>query len=160
MEILSRRLCPKTGKQQILVYSPKTADDEQNTKMDKLMEDLFQRHGLSTEYADCGDALYQDVDTEWCFVAFCNGECAGQLMQMEKDWLSYRDKARQMGVIHEFKSEYHHLNKRLNRLPNGKFADKEIQRLFEFYSQAFEMAAKYQGNAKEVEWLDADVLGL
>ena len=145
MKVLARRLNPKTGKRQILLYRPKDADDKQNAKMDKMLSDLFQRHGLPAEYADCADTMYENADTELCFLAFCSGEWVGQLIQMEKDWLGFKDQARLMMVIHEFKAEYHYLKKRLNRLSNGKFADKEVQRLFEFYRTAFEAAAEYQG---------------
>lgn len=156
MKLLARRLNQKTGKQQILLYCPKTADDKQNAKMEKVLSDLFLRHSLPTEYIDNDDNLYQNVDTQLCFIAFCSGEWMGQIAQMEKDWLGFKDKTRLMMVVHEFKAEYYYLEKRLNRLPNGKFADKEVQRLFEFYHKAFEAAAEYQGNAKDKQWCDAD----
>lgn len=159
MEILSQRLCPETGKRQILLHCPKAADDGQNVRLNDALTGLFRQYGLSAEHGNLenDDApLYVDADTQLCWLAFCSGEWAGQIVQMEKDWLSFQDQARQMTVIREFKAEYYYLEKRLNRRSNGKFADKEVQRLFEFYQQAFELAAEYQGNAKETQWWDSD----
>lgn len=107
---LSQRICPETGKRQILVYWPKTADKQQNERLDNALTGLFRQHGLSAEHMDWEDdeaTLYANADTQLCWLAFCSGEWAGQMVQMEKDWLNFTDHTRRMMVIREFKDEYY-----------------------------------------------------
>lgn len=158
MNILANRINSKTGKREILLFTPR--DDVQcEPKQITLFFNLAKQFNLNLderEDLELEGIVYADADTVRCELAQMSGAWCGAVAQMEKCFLTRSKQAQDKLILQEFLHDNSSLGGQFKRNSKGEFMHPDVQRWFTFFKKAFVLAARYQGEYKETMWFEAD----